>query len=49
MNNRFYPCDGENGYCPFDATYSNHCEQYCGLGRDEDEYPYDEYMEEDCE
>lgn len=36
MNRNCYPCDGENGVCPFDAEYSRDCEQYCGLGRDED-------------
>lgn len=45
MKNNFYPCDAENGNCPFGAEYSNDCDRYCGLGRDddsyEDEYDYD--------
>lgn len=44
MSEKYYPCDGENGCCPYDAEYSGNCEYYCGLGRDEDTYEdiYDE-------
>ena len=29
------PCD--YGECPYDASYSEHCRVYCGLGVDESE------------
>ena len=32
-NRKYYPCD--YGDCPYDATYSEHCRIYCGLGVDE--------------
>lgn len=41
MNEKYYPCDVENGFCPFDAEYSRNCEQYCGLGLDEETYDED--------
>ena len=48
MMNNFYPCEVEGGSCPFDAEYSNACQEYCGLGR-HGNYDNDcEYMEEDC-
>jgi hypothetical protein len=32
-----YPCDTEPFDCPFNATYSEDCRYYCGLGVDESE------------
>lgn len=46
MSEKYYPCDGENGYCPYNAEYSNSCEYCCGLGRDED--IYEDIYDEDC-
>lgn len=40
-----YPCDAQNGFCPFNATYSDDCQRYCGLGRDDDS----DYNEDDCD
>ena len=42
MNEKYYPCDGEDGFCPYDAEYGETCRVCCGLGVDEDEEPYDE-------
>lgn len=40
-----YPCDGPEGFCPFDAVGGYDCRNYCGLGVDESEE--DNYEEED--
>lgn len=32
-----YPCDGPDGYCPFDAEGGYDCRNFCGLGVDENE------------
>lgn len=37
MRKNLYPCDNEDGMCPFDAMYSEDCRTCCGLGVDEDE------------
>lgn len=37
---KIYYCDF--GECPYGAMYSEHCRVFCGLGVDEDEYPYEE-------
>lgn len=40
-----YPCDGPDGFCPYNATGGYDCRNYCGLGVDdneEEEYDYDE-------
>lgn len=31
-----YPCDGENGTCPYDAEYGSVCHQYCYDNNDYD-------------
>ena len=33
----FYPCDGADGYCPYNAVGGYDCRNYCGLGVDENE------------
>jgi hypothetical protein len=48
MNN--YPCDGPDGFCPYDAVGGYDCRNYCGLGVDEcgdDEYYEEEQMQMD--
>ena len=40
-----YPCDGADGFCPFDAVGGYDCRNFCGLGVDEDgeeSYDYDD-------
>ena len=32
-----HPCDGPDGFCPFDAVGGYDCRNFCGLGVDEDE------------
>ena len=42
---KYYPCDGSDSFCPFDAVGGMDCRNYCGLGVDEnepDDYIYEE-------
>ena len=32
---RTYPCDGENGTCPYNAQLAVSCIYHCGLGVDQ--------------
>ena len=32
-----YPCDGADGFCPYNAEGGYDCRNYCGLGVDESE------------
>lgn len=41
-----YPCDGPDGFCPFDAVGGYDCRNYCGLGVDEDEDEPNYYPDE---
>lgn len=41
-----YPCDGADGFCPFDAVGGYDCRNFCGLGVDESGDEEDE--REDC-
>ena len=44
---KLYPCDGADGFCPFDAVGGMDCRNYCGLGVDEDEEDdIDDYYDE---
>ena len=36
MYENYYPCDGPEGCCPYDAQYIGSCEYHCGLGVSED-------------
>lgn len=44
QTSKLYPCDGPEGFCPFDAEGGMDCRNYCGLGVDEsgDDDDYDE-------
>ena len=42
-----YPCDGADGYCPYNAVGGYDCRNYCGLGVDEDSYDEDEELFDD--
>ena len=42
MCDKYYPCDFEDGYCPFDAPCLDDCRNHCGLGADEDSAPTDD-------
>lgn len=35
------------GECPYDATYSEDCRVYCGLGVDESDYDYEDDIYEE--
>lgn len=47
MNKKLTPCDiGPEFDCPFDATRSLDCYNYCGIGSEEDEPDYENEAEE---
>ena len=47
MERKMYPCDGEDGHCPYDAWTGEDCRTHCGYGVDEDEGDSDDDFDDE--